>query len=765
MLGLMQDWPLTVDKILDHAKEWHGDREIVSRSVEGPIVRTTYAEVHGRAKRLSNALLNLGMKPGDRIATLAWNTARHLEAWYGIMGVGMVCHTLNPRLFPEQLAYIINHAEDRVIFTDLTFLPILAALKDKLPTVEKIIVMTDEAHMADCPIEGALCFETLVAEAAPDCAWGGFDENTAAGLCYTSGTTGNPKGVLYSHRSNFLHTLTTMGADVLGVGAADSILPVVPMFHANAWGIAFSAPAVGAKLVMPGPKLDGASVHELLESEQVNFSAAVPTVWQMLLQHLRDTGGKLTSLKRVVIGGSAVPEAIVRGFRDEFGVDVTHAWGMTETSPLGTQATPNHKIAAMSEEEQLRFKLKQGRPPLGIEMKLVDDADIRLPHDGTTFGRLKVKGPFVVGEYFKADGGKILDEEAFFDTGDVATIDSHGYMQITDRAKDVIKSGGEWISSIEIENLAAGHPKAVLAAVIGVAHPKWDERPLLLVKLKEGESATKQEFLDFLEGKIAKWWMPDDVVFVDDIPLGATGKIDKKLIRDRMADYRLPTAEPVPAAPLLAASPKLYAPEPEATEAAEEPEGHASVWTPAPGPGETVGGHDGLTVVEPTQTEPTATPTGEAVAEALGPFPDEAVEARATAEAPWPAYVPAAEAPLEAVATDQPIYMPAARPRRRRSSPLAGLFMLIALLIALAPAAMWAAGTYGWSYGWVTGDLARAFLAWFPQVAMASAFTGVMAIVVAVVGGFRRYWLPAFAAILISVITLAVLAASGGLGV
>jgi fatty-acyl-CoA synthase len=771
MLGLMQDWPLTVDKILDHAKEWHGDREIVSRSVEGPIVRTTYAEVHGRAKRLSNALLNLGMKPGDRIATLAWNTARHLEAWYGIMGVGMVCHTLNPRLFPEQLAYIINHAEDRVIFTDLTFLPILAALKDKLPTVEKIIVMTDEAHMADCPIEGALCFETLVAEASPDCAWGGFDENTAAGLCYTSGTTGNPKGVLYSHRSNFLHTLTTMGADVLGVGAADSILPVVPMFHANAWGIAFSAPAVGAKLVMPGPKLDGASVHELLESEQVNFSAAVPTVWQMLLQHLRDTGGKLSSLKRVVIGGSAVPEAIVRGFRDEYGVDVTHAWGMTETSPLGTQATPNHKIAAMSEEEQLRFKLKQGRPPLGIEMKLVDDEEKRLPHDGTTFGRLKVKGPFVVGEYFKADGGKILDGEGFFDTGDVATIDDHGYMQITDRAKDVIKSGGEWISSIEIENLAAGHPKAVLAAVIGVAHPKWDERPLLLVKLKEGQSSTKQEFLEFLEGKIAKWWMPDDVVFVDDIPLGATGKIDKKLIRDQMADYRLPTAEPAPAAPLLASSPKLYAPEPEATETASET--HASVWTPAPGPGESLPTPDGLTVLgtEAPPTEPAASSTGEAVAEALGPFPDEAVEAKATPEtsaAPWPAFVPEAEpapAPAQPSSADSPIFMPAAPSRRRKSSPVPGLFMGIAILIALAPAAMWTAGTYGWSYGWVSGDVARALLAWFPQVAMASAFTGVMAIVVAAVSDFRRFWAPAFIAILISVVTLAVLAASGGLGV
>jgi fatty-acyl-CoA synthase len=543
MLGLMQNWPMTVDKILDHAKAWHGETEIVTRSVEGPIERTTYAEVHERAKRLSNALKGLGVKNGDRIATLAWNTARHIEAWYGIMGIGAVCHTLNPRLFAEQLCYIVNHAEDKIIFTDATFLPTLAEHRAKLPTVEHVVVMTDRAHMAGCAWEGALCFEDLIAANGPDCDWGGFDENTAAGLCYTSGTTGNPKGVLYSHRSNFLHTLVTLGADVMGFSSTDVILPVVPMFHANAWGIAFSGPAVGAKLVMPGPKLDGASIHELLESEGVTFSAAVPTVWQMLLQHLRDTGGKLTTLKRVVIGGSAVPEAIVRGFRDEFGVDVTHAWGMTEMSPLGTLATPNQKTKALDPEGLVRLKLKQGRVPLGVDMKIVDDADKELPHDGTTFGRLKVKGPFVVGEYFKGEGGEILDDDGFFDTGDVATIDEAGFMQITDRAKDVIKSGGEWISSIEIENIAVGHPKASICAVIGAAHPKWDERPVLLVKLKEGETATKEEFLAFLEGKIAKWWTPDDVVFVEDIPLGATGKIDKKLIRDRMKDYVLPTSE------------------------------------------------------------------------------------------------------------------------------------------------------------------------------------------------------------------------------
>ncbi len=543
MLGLMQDWPLTVDKILDHANSWHPDREIVSRSIEGPIVRTNYRQIHERAKRLSNALKGMGVQVGDRVATLAWNTGRHIEAWYGIMGIGAVCHTLNPRLFAEQLVYIVNHAEDQVLFTDLTFVPIVAQLRAQMPTVKHIVVMTDEAGMKGVDLPGALCFETLVDQHSSHCLWGGFPETLPSGLCYTSGTTGNPKGVLYSHRSNFIHTLVTMSRDVMGLSATDTVLPVVPMFHANAWGLAFSCPAVGAKLVMPGSKLDGASVHELLESEAVTFSAAVPTVWQMLLTHLRETGGKLTTLKRVVIGGSAVPEAIVRGFRDEYGVSVTHAWGMTETSPLGTLANPNAAIAAMDDEAQLRFTLKQGRPPIGIDLKLEDDAGQRLPHDGTTYGKLKVKGPFVVGQYFAGDGGDILDSEGFFDTGDVATIDGYGYMQITDRAKDVIKSGGEWLSTIEIENIAVGHPKAAIAAVIGVYHPKWDERPLLLVKLNPGTEATKDEFLAFLEGKIAKWWTPDDVVFVDDIPLGATGKIDKKLIRERMKDYVLPGAK------------------------------------------------------------------------------------------------------------------------------------------------------------------------------------------------------------------------------
>jgi fatty-acyl-CoA synthase len=389
---------------------------------------------------------------------------------------------------------------------------------------------------------GVLCYEDLIERHSPNCVWGDFGEETAAGLCYTSGTTGNPKGVLYSHRSNFLHTLVTLTADVFALTARDTVLAIVPMFHANAWGLAFSAPAAGAKLVMPGPKLDGASVYELLESERVTASAAVPTVWQGLLAHLRAIGGKLTTLERVVIGGAAVPESLLRAFEDDYGVRVSHAWGMTETSPLGTFNAPTPAVIAMNDEARHCHQLKQGRAPIGIEMKLTDDAGCPLPHDGTTFGHLKVRGPFVASAYFKGEGGQILDDEGFFDTGDVSTIDENGYMQITDRAKDVIKSGGEWISSIEIENIAVGHPKAALCAVIGAAHPTWGERPVLLVRLKDGGSATREEFLAHLAGRIANWWIPDDVLFVDDIPLGATGKLDKKRIRAGMQDYVLPTA-------------------------------------------------------------------------------------------------------------------------------------------------------------------------------------------------------------------------------
>ena len=542
MLGLMQEWPLTVVKILDHAASWHGQREVVTRSLDGPIVRAGYGEIRDRAKRLSSALVALGIRPGDRVATLAWNSGRHLEAWYAIMGIGAVCHTLNPRLFADQLCYIINHAEDRIIFTDATFLPTLIEHRARMPKVERFIVLTDEDRMGDVALAGSLSSESLIASHPADCPWGGFPEETACGLCYTSGTTGNPKGVLYSHRTNFLHTLVTLQTDVMGLSVRDTVLAVVPMFHANAWGLTFSCPAVGAKLVMPGQKMDGESILELLETEEVTVSAAVPTVWQMLLAHLRAAKARPTTLRRVLIGGSAVPEAIVRAFHDDYGVEVVHAWGMTETSPLGTLSTLTPEIAALPFEDQVPYRLKQGRPPLGVELALVDDDGAAVPHDGKTFGRLRIKGAAIAGAYFKGEGGDILDPAGFFDTGDVATIDAAGFMQITDRAKDVIKSGGEWISSIEIENIAAGHPKAALAAVIGLPHPKWDERPVLLVKLCDGETATAQEFLAYLEGKIARWWMPDEVVFVDDIPLGATGKIDKKLIRERLAGHVLATA-------------------------------------------------------------------------------------------------------------------------------------------------------------------------------------------------------------------------------
>jgi fatty-acyl-CoA synthase len=498
--------------------------------------------VRGRAKQVSNALLNAGIKPGDRVATMAFNTGRHLEAWYGIMGIGAVCHTLNPRLHADQICWIIRHAQDRIVFVDPTFAAMMIANLPNAPCVERVVVLTDAKHRDAAWPKDVLTYEEWIADEGETCAWGAFNEETAAGLCYTSGTTGDPKGVLYSHRSNFLHTLMTLQTDVMGLSAQDTVLPVVPMFHANAWGVTFSAPGAGAKLVMPGAKMDGPSIYELLETEGVTFSAAVPTVWQMLLQHLESTAETLSTLKRVVIGGAACPESIIRAFHDRYGVDVVHAWGMTEMSPLGTLGTPTAEIAALPFDAQIPYRLKQGRPPLGVELMLKDDEGRPIAQDGVAFGHLVVRGPIVVNRYFKAEKDA-LDKDGYFDTGDIATLDSNGYMQITDRAKDVIKSGGEWISSIEIENIAAGHPKAALAAVVGMPHPKWDERPLLLVQLKPGQQASKEEMLKHLEGKIAKWWTPDDVLFVDAIPLGATGKIDKKLIREQFADYRFPSAQ------------------------------------------------------------------------------------------------------------------------------------------------------------------------------------------------------------------------------
>ena len=542
MFGKMQDVPLLVNSILDHALVNHGEREIVSRLVEGNIHRETYADMHLRARKLSQALQKLGMGQGDVIATLAWNTHRHFEAWYGITGIGAVYHTLNPRLFPDQLTYIINHAQDRLILTDLTFLPILEGLADSIPNVQGIIVLTDAAHMPDTSLKNVHCYEDLLDGQSGDFNWVQVDERAPCGMCYTSGTTGNPKGVCYTHRSNVLHTLVANSADVMGISSTDSVLPVVPMFHANAWGLAFTAPAAGAKVVNPGPNMDGESIYQLLSEEQVSFTAAVPTVWLMLLQHLEANNLKLPHLNSVAIGGSAVPRVMLEKFERDYGVSVMHAWGMTETSPLGSIAAFKSGMEDMNFDEQMDIKVKQGRVPYLVEMKITDDEGKELPRDGKAFGHLKVRGPFIVGEYIKGDGGDILDEEGFFDTGDVATIDPLGFMQITDRSKDVIKSGGEWISSIEIENIAVGHEKIQEAAVIGIAHPKWDERPLLVIVKNEGADISKEEVLGFLEGKIAKWWMPDDVAFVDEIPHTATGKIQKLTLREQFADYTLPTA-------------------------------------------------------------------------------------------------------------------------------------------------------------------------------------------------------------------------------
>ncbi|MCC0017282.1 MAG: long-chain-fatty-acid--CoA ligase [Rhodobiaceae bacterium] len=540
MLGLMQDWPLRCHRIIDHAAMFHGRREIVSRSVEGPIHRTNYAAVRANALKVAQGLEAAGIHVGDRVATLGWNTWRHLEVWYGILGCGGVYHTVNPRLFPDQIAYIINHAEDRVLFTDLTFVPLLEKIADRLPTIERYIVLSDAAHMPDTSLKGALAYEDWIAGLDGDYAWKEVDERAAAGMCYTSGTTGNPKGVVYSHRSNVLHSMAALQADMLGLSSNDVVLPVVPMFHANGWSLAFGAPMIGAKCVMPGARMDGASIHELLESEGVTCTAAVPTVWLMLLQHLEETGGSLSTLKKVVIGGSACPRAMTQTFQDKYGVEVIHAWGMTEMSPLGTMCSLKPAYAGLAGEARLDIQEKQGHPPFTVEMKITDDDGNELPWDDKTFGRLKVRGPAIAASYFKGEGGEILDEDGYFDTNDVATIDAEGYMRITDRSKDVIKSGGEWISSIDLENLAVGHPDVAEAAVIGIAHPKWDERPLLVVVRKPGREVEGQAILDFMRGKVANWWMPDAVAFVDEIPHTATGKIQKTTLREQFSDYKFP---------------------------------------------------------------------------------------------------------------------------------------------------------------------------------------------------------------------------------
>ncbi len=540
MLGLMQDRPLLISSLIEYAGQYHGDVEIVTRTVEGPLHRCTYRDVHSRAKKLAQALERLDVELGDRVATLAWNTYRHLELYYGVSGIGAILHTINPRLFPEQIVYIANHAAGKYLFTDLTFVPILEGIADQLTAVKGFVIMASPADMPETNLPNVMCYEDLLAAEDGDFAWPTFDEKTASSLCYTSGTTGNPKGVLYAHRSTVLHSMACASRDVMGMCNQDSVLVVVPMFHANAWGIAYSAPMSGAKLVLPGKELDGASVYELMDEEEVTISAGVPTVWLMLLQYMRDNDLKLPHMDRTVIGGSAAPKTMIETFEKEYQVEVIHAWGMTEMSPLGTTGTMSKELSQLPWEEQLKYKIKQGSVLYGVDVKITDDDDNELPRDGVAFGHLMVRGPWVTSGYYGGEGGQVIDADGWFDTGDVATLDERGYMQITDRAKDVIKSGGEWISTIDLENLAVGHPDVIEAAVIGIVHPKWDERPLLIVIKSKGSALTGDELLAFMDGKIAKWWMPNAVEFVDEIPHTATGKIQKTTLREQFKDYTLP---------------------------------------------------------------------------------------------------------------------------------------------------------------------------------------------------------------------------------
>ncbi|AWK85083.1 3-(methylthio)propionyl-CoA ligase [Azospirillum thermophilum] len=530
--GLMMDAPLLVTSILRHAALYHADTEIVSRTVEGPIHRTTYGEAWVRVQKLAHALAGLGLKPGDRVGTLAWNGYRHLELYYGVGGSGMVCHTINPRLFPEQIAYIINHADDAVLFTDLTFVPLLEGIAPEIAGVKAIVVMTDAEHMPASSLPNLLCYETLLEGQPESFDWPELDENTACGLCYTSGTTGNPKGVMYSHRSAVLHGLASSLPDVFNLSSRDCVLPVVPMFHVNAWGVPYSAPLNGCKLVFPGAKLDGASLYELFESEGVTNTAGVPTVWLALLNWLDANRKKPTTLRKVAIGGSACPPVMIQRFR-ELGVEVLHAWGMTETSPLGLANTPKKKHDGQSADDSLALASKQGRPIFGVQFRVVDGAGNDVPRDGKAFGRMMVRGPWVCGGYYGlADSAAHASLPGWFETGDVVTMDADGYVQIVDRTKDVIKSGGEWISSIDLENIAVAHPAVQEAAAVARPDEKWGERPVLVVVLKPGQPLTAQELAAFYEGKVAKWCIPDDIRFVESLPHTATGKLLKTAIRD-----------------------------------------------------------------------------------------------------------------------------------------------------------------------------------------------------------------------------------------
>ncbi|MFI4941073.1 MAG: 3-(methylthio)propionyl-CoA ligase [Burkholderiales bacterium] len=542
LMGQMMSQPLLISSIIQHADRQFGDNEIVSRRVEGDIHRYTYRDCHKRARRLANALRSLGVKMGERIATVAWNGYRHLEAYYAFSGSGAVLHTINPRLFPEQIAYIANHAEDQYLFFDMNFLPLVEAFAPHCTTIKAYVMMCAREQMPkDSKIAHLLCYEELIDNSSDDYEWPVFDENSASSLCYTSGTTGHPKGALYSHRSTLLHTLASAMPDALGLSSRDVAVPVVPMFHANAWGLPYSVPMIGAKLVFPGAALDGKSIYELFEQEKVTFSAGVPTVWLNLLTYTGQHNLQFSTFKRTVIGGSACPPSMMKTFRHQYGIEVVHAWGMTETSPLGTACTLHTRHLSLPEDQQQAIMEKQGHAIYGVALKIVDDDGKELPWDGKTYGNLLVKGPWVIDSYFKGEGGNVL-KDGWFPTGDVATIDPEGYMQITDRSKDVIKSGGEWISTIDLENIAMSHPSVMQAACIGIGHPKWDERPLLVVVKKPGVEIGKEELLAFFEGKIAKWWMPDDVTFVDALPIGATGKVLKNRIRDQFKEYKLPTA-------------------------------------------------------------------------------------------------------------------------------------------------------------------------------------------------------------------------------
>ena len=540
MLGGMQNWPLLVWKLVDHAAINHGAREIVTALVEGGEHRGNWRELRDRALKVAQALTRLGIHQGDRVATLAWNTQRHIECWYGISGMGAIAHTVNPRLFEDQIVYIINHAADRVLFFDLSFVALVEKLAPRLNSVEHYVLLTGAEHLPKDSSLPLIAYEELIGGCDGDHAWANLDENTPAGLCYTSGTTGNPKGVLYTHRSNILHTLGLQGRDAMGSSSTATILPVVPMYHANAWGIPYGAAAVGAKLVMGGAHFDAETLHGLIIREGVTLTAAVPTVWLSMLQHLEKTGQDLGKLDRVLIGGSAVPRTMIVDFKRKYGVTVMQGWGMTEMSPLGTVSSLSAEALEKDEEAQFDLQTKQGRAVFGVEMRIVDDDWNELPRDGKAFGHLLVRGPWIVSEYYAGDGGHVLDADGWFDTGDVATIDPSGYMQITDRAKDVIKSGGEWISSIELENEAIGCDGVAEAAVIGLPHPKWDERPLLIIVRKDGATVCKDDLLSYLNGRIAKWWMPNDVVFVEEIPHTATGKIQKLTLRQQFREYRFP---------------------------------------------------------------------------------------------------------------------------------------------------------------------------------------------------------------------------------